>query len=237
MFWLLVWQGLSIYIGREILLVSPFSVLVRLLELGQQLTFWTAIFFSLTRIMIGFILATLTGISFAIFAARFKVIEDLLEPLILFTKATPVASIIILLLIWFSSRNLAIIVSFLMVMPIMYTNVLSGIKNTDDKLLEMAQVFKMSFGKKIRYIYLFQILPFFKAACLLGVGLSWKSGVAAEIIGIPRGSIGANLHQARIFLATPDLFAWTITIILISSLCERFFMFLLGITIKKLEDA
>jgi len=234
-FWLLVWQGLSVYIGREILLASPFSVLNRLAQLVQQLSFWTSILFSLQRIITGFLLATFIGVSLATLAARFKRVEEGLEPIVLFIKATPIASIIILLLIWFSSGNLAIVVSFLMVMPIMYTNVLSGIKNTDTKLLEMAEVFFMPRRRKIIYIYLFQVLPFFKAACLLGLSLSWKSGIAAEIIGIPRGSIGANLHQARIFLATPDIFAWTLTIILMSTLLERTFMFLLTQAINRLE--
>lgn len=234
-FWLLAWQGLSMYIGREILLVSPFSVFTRLSQLVVEATFWTSILFSIQRIMVGFFLATFSGILFATLAAKFKPIEQLLEPFVLFVKATPVASIIILLLIWISSRNLAIVVSFLMVMPIMYTNVLSGIKNTDKELLEMADIFNLSWKRKIQYIYLFQVLPFFKAACLLGLSLSFKSGIAAEIIGTPRGSIGANLHQARILLMTADLFAWTITIILISTFIERLFMFLLDVAIKKLE--
>jgi len=122
-----------------------------------------------------------------------------------------------------------------MVLPIVYTNVLSGIKSTDTKLLEMAQVFEIPMGKRILYIYISQIFPFFKAACLVGLGISWKSGIAAEVIGIPRGSIGANLHQARIFLATSDLFAWTMTIIIISTLFERIFMFLLTQAMNRLE--
>ena len=234
-FWLLVWQGLSLYVGQEILLASPFSVLNRLAQLAITSHFWTSILFSFQRIIAGFFLAAFVGILFATFAARFRFIEQLLVPLILFVNATPVASIIILLLIWFSSRPLSIIIAFLMVLPIVYTNVLSGIKNTDAKLLEMAEVFEMPWIRKVIYIYVPQVFPFFKAACLIGLGISWKSGIAAEVIGIPSGSIGANLHQARIFLATPDLFAWTFTIILISTLFERLFMFLLTGGIKKLE--
>jgi len=120
-------------------------------------------------------------------------------------------------------------------MPIIYTNILSGIKSTDIKLLEMAAVFEIPLGRRILYIYISQVLPFFKAACLIGLGLSWKAGIAAEVIGIPRGSIGFNLHQARILLATPDLFAWTFTIIIISALFERIFMFLLTQAINRLE--
>jgi len=232
---LLVWQGLSAYIGREILLASPLTVLSRLSELVVQSNFWASILFSSSRILMGFLLATFVGILFATLAARFKLIEQLLIPLIMFTNATPVASIIILLLIWFSSRNLAMVVSFLMVMPIMYTNILSGIKSTDAKLLEMAHVFSMPKRKKIFHIYLWQVLPFFKAATLIGLGISWKSGIAAEIIGIPAGSIGASLHQARIFLATADLFAWTITIIILSTIFERLFMRFLNHMTTKLE--
>ena len=234
-FWLLVWQGLSIYIGREILLASPLAVLNRLTYLIMTTHFWSSILFSFQRIVAGFFLATFIGILFATLAAKFRFIEQLLVPLILFVNATPVASIIILLLIWFSSRPLSIIISFLMVLPIIYTNVLSGIKRTDPKLLEMAEVFNISSSRKITYIYVPQVFPFFKAACLIGLGISWKSGIAAEIIGIPSGSMGASLHQARIFLATADLFAWTLTIIIISTLFERLFTCLLGHMMTRLE--
>jgi len=234
-FWLLIWQGISMYIGQEILLASPFSVLSRLSHLVIQLDFWASILSSFGRIVTGFFLATFIGVILASLAACFRLIEQALEPIILFIRATPVASIIILLLIWVSSRQLAIATSFLMVMPITYTNILTGIKSTDTKLLEMAEVFKMPMKKRVLYIYISQVLPFFKAACLIGLGLSWKAGVAAEIIGIPRGSIGAHLHQARIFLATADLFAWTFVIIVVSTLFERIFMFLLEQTINKLE--
>ena len=234
-FWLFIWQGLSMYIGREILLASPLSVLNRLGYLVITLDFWSSILFSFQRIIVGFFLATFVGIIFAALAARFRFVEQLLVPLILFVNATPVASIIIILLIWFSSRPLSIIIAFLMVLPIIYTNVLSGIKNTDDKLLEMAEVFEIPLRKRISYIYIPQVFPFFKAATLVGLGIAWKAGIAAEVIGIPSGSIGSNLHQARIFLATPDLFAWTITIIVISTLFERIFMFLLKQVMTRLE--
>ena len=234
-FWLLLWQGLSMHIGREVLLTSPFLVLRRLLELSMEFAFWSAVLFSMGRIVIGFSFATVVGVLLAGISSRFKVVEQLLEPAMLFVKATPIASIIVLLLLWFSSRNLAVIVSFLMVLPIMYTNVLGGIKNIDKSLLEMAAVFDMSIGRRIKYIYFWEVLPFFKAACLLGLGLSWKAGVAAEIIGIPTGSIGAHLHRARIFLDTPSLFAWTIAVIVLSTTFERLFMLTLDHITLKME--
>lgn len=121
-------------------------------------------------------------------------------------KAVPVASFIILILIWVPSRNLSIVISFLMVLPVIYTNVLNGIRSTDPKLLEMARVFRIPLFRRIRYIYLSQLLPFLRTGFSLSLGLCWKAGVAAEVIGIPKGSIGEKLYEAKVYLETPDLF-------------------------------
>lgn len=122
-----------------------------------------------------------------------------------------------------------------MVLPILYDNVLAGILGMDKKLLEMAQVFRVPFGRRLRYIYVSQVLPFFRAGCTIALGLCWKSGIAAEVIGMPKGSIGERLYQAKIYLDTPDLFAWTLVIILISLLFEKTFLHMIGWAVKRLE--
>ena len=233
--WLLIWQGLSMYIGQDILLVSPVSVVQRLAQLVITAGFWQSVLFSLLRITAGFLLAAVSAIFFAALAARFKRIEEFLAPAILFIKSTPVASFIILILIWVSSRNLSVVISYLMVLPIIYTNVLEGIRSADSKLLEMADVFQVPKHRRVIYIYVSQVLPFFQSACLVGLGLCWKAGVAAEVIGIPKGSIGEKLYMAKIYFAAPDLFAWTLTIIIVSLLFEKLFMLLISVLIKRLE--
>jgi len=233
--WLLIWQGLSMYIGQDILLVSPVSVIQRLSQLALTADFWLSALFSLQRIAAGFLLAVFTGITLAAASARFKLVQEFLAPAILLIKSTPVASFIILILIWVSSRNLSVVISFLMVLPVIYTNALEGIRSTDVKLLEMADVFRISKRRRFLYIYVSQVLPFFQSACLTGLGLCWKAGIAAEVIGIPKGSIGEKLYMAKIYFATPDLFAWTLTVILISLLFEKLFMFFIQVLIKRLE--
>ena len=235
--WLLIWQAFSMYIGQEILLASPLAVLLRLGQLLLESDFWQAVWFSLRRIATGFLLAMTAGVLLAALAAHARRVEELLAPIMLFVKATPVASFIILVLIWVNSRNLSVIISFLMVWPIMYTNVLAGIKATDKKLLEMADIFEIPRLKRLTHIYVSQVLPHFEAACLVGLGLCWKSGIAAEVIGIPTGSIGERLYTAKIYLATPDLFAWTLTIILLSVGFEKLFMCLLRAVIARVERA
>lgn len=224
-FWLAVWELAACVIGQEILLVSPVSVICRFFELAVTSLFWKSVIFSFFHIIGGFLLALLVGIFLAALGFAAPFVRDLAAPFIAVIKATPVASFIILILIWVSSRNLSIVISFLMVLPVIYTNILEGIHSMDSSLLEMAQVFRVPFGKRFRYIYVSQVMPFFRTACSLSLGLCWKAGVAAEVIGIPGGSIGEKLYEAKVYLETPDLFAWTLTIILLSVSFEKGFLF------------
>lgn len=224
LFWLLVWEIASLWLGQEILLVSPVAVLKRLGSLIFEASFWKTICFSLFRIIGGFFLAVLAGVLGGSIASRLPKIQELFAPLILAMKSVPVASFVILILIWVPSENLSVTISFLMVFPVIYTNVLNGIQNTDKNLLEMAQVFQVSGKNKIRYIYLSEVLPFFRAGCSVSLGLCWKAGVAAEVIGIPDGSMGERLYEAKVYLETPDLFAWTMVILIVSMIFEKIFL-------------
>lgn len=225
-FWLIVWEIMARYIGQEILLVSPVTVLLTFFKLSLTPAFWNSILFSFSRIILGFTLALMAGIILAAISSACVYIRELLKPLMAVIKATPVASFIILILIWISSRNLSIIISFLMVLPVIYSNILQGIEGTDSQLLEMACIFRISRFRRIRYIYFYQLLPYFKTACSLSLGLCWKAGVAAEVIGIPDGSIGEKLYESKIYLQTAELFAWTLTIILLSVGFEKIFLIL-----------
>lgn len=226
-FWLVVWHIASVVIDSKILLVSPVAVIMRLFELAIEPAFWQAIFYSFVRIVGGFLFALLAGCLSATLSARFSRVRELLAPLMLMIKTIPVASFIILALVWFSSKNLAIFISFLMVIPIIYTNVLNGICETDKELLEMADIFEISGIRRIRYIYIPQVMPYFRTGCTVALGMCWKAGIAAEVIGMPKGSIGDRLQQAKVYLDTPDLFAWTLVIIVVSLIFERLFQRLL----------
>lgn len=226
-FWLAVWQLGSMALGQEILLASPVSALSRLLELAVTAGFWRSVGWSAGRILGGFLLSCVLGVFCAALAARFVRVRELFSPLVAAVKAVPVASFIILALVWVPSRNLSLLISALMVFPPVYLNVLEGIIRTDQSLLEMARVFRVPFHRTLRGICLPQVLPYFRTACSLGLGLCWKAGVAAEVIGLPAGSLGERLYTAKIYLQTPDLFAWTAAIVCVSVLFEK--LFLLGV--------
>lgn len=221
---LLIWQIGAEALNQELLLVTPLKVVLRLKELMLTGDFWSSVSFSFIRILSGFFLAFLVGILLAALAGGHRLIETLLWPYVAVIKATPVASFIILCLIWLEASNLSVFISFLMVLPVVYTNILQGIKSTDKELLEMAAVFKMKLLKKLKYIYLPQIKPYLLSACTLSLGLCWKAGIAAEVIGIPDGSIGERLYEAKIYLSSQDLFAWTVVIIVVSIFFEKLFI-------------
>ena len=218
---LLVWHLAAVALGQEILLVSPIRVIQQLSVLCREMSFWQSILFTLSRITGGFLSALIMGTILGVIAARVHILEVLLWPYMAVIKASPVASFIILCLIWTSSDNLSVIISFLIVLPVVYTNILQGMKATDKKMLEMASVYKLSTWKSIKYIYIPALKPYFTAACSIAVGMSWKSGTAAEVIGIPGGSIGEKLYKAKVYLSSADLLAWTLVIIVISVLCEK----------------
>lgn len=226
-FWLLLWEGFSRWFGHSILLAPPSAVLVTLGGLIGSLDFWQTILFSSLRIILGFLLALLVGIIFAIGSYNSRIIKELLSPLMKTIQAMPVASFIILALIWIKAKNLSVLASFLMVMPLIYSNVAKGLEAADEKLLQMAEIFRLGRNKKILAIYLPAVMPYFISAVSVGVGLGWKAGIAAEVIGIPNGSIGERLYEAKLYLMTRELFAWTIVIIIISILFEKVVMLLI----------
>lgn len=233
-FWLLVWHIVSVVVGSDIILVSPLRVVETLFSVIRDPAFLSTVGYSFVRITGGFFAAMLLGVLLGWVSSRLWIVETLLRPITVVIKATPVASFIILVLLWFSSRNLSIIISMLMVFPVIYLNTLEGIKSTDRKLIEMAKVFRMPLLKRILYIYLPSVIPFFVSACSVSLGLCWKSGIAAEVIGIPDGSIGELLYSAKIYLQTAELLAWTVIIVVISILFEKLFMALLKWIVKKL---
>ena len=230
-FWLLVWEIAALWVDQPILLVTPIAAIRRLFVLVQEAAFWQSVLFSVGHILTGFALSAVFGVALAALAYRFRIVRELLAPLSAAVKAIPVASFVILVLLWVSSRDLSIIISILIGFPVIYANTLMGLDSTDRKLIEMAKVFRIPFVTQLRAIYLYQVLPFLRSGLAVAIGLCWKSGVAAEVIGIPRGSIGEKLYKAKVYLETPDLFCWTLVIVLLSIACEK----LLGLLMNMVE--
>ena len=232
---LLLWQAGAVLLDLPLLLVPPLEVLKRLLTLVQEADFWRTLLFSFSRIVLGFAIAFALGCLLGVLSGKWPLLETLLWPYVITIKTVPVASFIILSLFFLSARRLSTFISFLMVFPVIYSNVLEGIRSTDRELLEMGQVFRIPWGRRLGYIYLPHLKPFLSSACSVALGMSWKSGVAAEVIGVASGSIGEKLYESKIYFMTEDLLAWTVVIVLISVLFEKLFLRLMKAAFDRWE--
>lgn len=236
-FWLVVWQIAAVVINQDIVLTSPIQTIQTLFSLAQLREFWVSIGLSLLRIFAGGALAFTAGSLLAFLSFKYKLIKILFEPLISTIKSIPVASFVILLLIWVRTPYLSISISFLMALPIIYIAVLEGLLSTDQQLIEMADVYQIHGWHRIKAIYLSQLMPSLKTATSLAMGFCWKSGIAAEVIGLPTFSIGEHLYNAKVYLDTPALFAWTLVVIVMSALGEKIVMRLVSWVAARLEKS
>ncbi len=226
LFWVLAWYAIALLVDNQILLVTPWSALVALVEGIVTPSFWQIVGMSLLRIGAGFLSGMLVAILLAILSFRFGILEELLRPVLTVLKTIPVVSFVVLLLIWWGAAFLSVAISFLVVLPNIYVNVLEGLKSTPVSLLEMAKVFKLPFHNRFFYIYRPALRPFLLSALQISLGMCWKSGVAAEVIGTPVHSIGEQLYLSKIHLNTAGIFAWTAVVILLSILFEKGVLFL-----------
>ena len=224
-FWVAVWQIAAMIVGQELLIPAPYFVLKRLIELGATALFWQSAVGTMLRIFMGFLLGVVLGSLIGVCTVSFPVADMLLSPMVRIIRATPVASFIVLMLLWVRTGFLPSLISALMVLPVLWGNVTRGIRETDPLLLEMGMSYDFGFWKQKRLIYIPSVLPYFTSGCKTALGLAWKSGVAAEVLCLPKQAIGTQVYYSKIYLETPSLFAWTVVVIVLSFFVESVLVF------------
>ena len=222
--WLAIWEIVSLFVHNNILIVGPFDVVITLIHKCGQIDFYKSIGMSMLRIIGGFITGLVLGVVLGILSWKIKFVEDFLNPVMSFIKAAPVASFVVLFLIWWHSNILAFAICVCVSLPQIYISVLQGFKATDKKIIEVGKVFNFSTVDKINYIYRPYMASYLEGALKIAVGLSFKAGVAAEVIGTPENSIGNELYFSKIYLDTAGVLAWTAVIIVLSVICEKIFL-------------
>lgn len=218
---ILLWQLLAMKLDQKLLLATPVDVAKTLGVLVKSQEFYSAVAYSMGRILFGLLIGAAVGTACALLAGRWHFMEVLFWPYFSAMKATPVASVVILCLVWLSGRRLSVFIVFLVVTPVIYTNILAGIKNLDLKMKDMARVFGINGLRRLLYVYLPELKTYIIAAFALATGMAFKAGIAAEVIGTPGGSVGKMLYNAKVYLETPELFAWTLVIIVLSVVVEQ----------------
>lgn len=218
--WLAVWEAASRIVNNGILLAGPVKVFKCLMIKIFESAFWLSILKSFSNIAYGFLLGVIFGTVLAVLSYKSRIIKEFLSPFMAFIKATPVASFIVLFLIWWSSARLSVAISACVVLPQIYVGMLQGLENIDGRMLKMADCFGFGSIDRIHYIYRPGIRPYMEGAVKVAAAMAWKSGIAAEVIGTPDGSIGEKLYMSKIFLETESVLAWTVVIIVLSVISE-----------------
>ncbi len=226
-FWLAIWQLLDVIIDNRLVLAGPIRVAQALVEQIGQPDFWVICGASFGRIALGFLLSFVVGFLLALMSCRHRLFRDFVDPIISLLRTIPVASFIILLLIWVGNQALTVFLAFFIVLPLIYTNMVTGFESVDRQMLEMARVYKLSRWRTFLYIYRPAFMPLLMSSTKISLGMTWKSGIMAEVLATPKPSIGKEMATARTFLDTPDLLAWTVVVMVLSFLFEKAFMELL----------
>lgn len=219
--WLAIWAGAATAVGQSLLLPSPLQTGRALVTLAGQAAFWQSALASVLRVSLGFVIGMVSGTLLAVLTSRWAWARDFFSPMLAVIKATPVASFIVLALVWIRTNGVPVFATLLVVVPVVWANVSTGIAKTAPDLLEMARAFSMGPWRTVRHVYWPSVQPYFDAAVTTGMGMAWKAGVAAEVIATPRMSLGGKLYDAKIYLDTPALFASTAVVILLSILLEK----------------
>lgn len=220
-FWVAVWYLAALWVNNPLLLPTPVDVLRRLGELAITASFWQITFTSIGRILLGVVSGVALGVGLAVLTSISRIAEMLVAPAMTAMQATPVASFAILVLIWVDRDFVPVLICAMMVLPVIHGSVSTGIRMTDPKLLEMAKVSRLPKLRILRRIYVPSVMPFFRTSSVSALSLGWKAGIAAEVLTVPKASIGRMLSEGKLYVMTEDMFAWTVTIVVLSLLLQR----------------
>lgn len=226
-FWTAVWYLAAGALDNPLLLPSPLQVLRCLGSMMAKAAFWQTAAVSIGRILLGVVSAVVLGTVLAVLTSRSRLLNTLIAPAMTAMQATPVASFTILVLIWVDRDFVPVLICGMMGLPIVWNSVGSGIRLTDSQLLEMAQVYRLPKFQTLRRIWVPSVMPFFRTACVSSLGLGWKAGIAAEVLTVPKRSIGRMISESKLYLLTEELFAWTLAVIVLSLLLQRIMLRLL----------
>lgn len=216
-----VWAIAAGAVGKAIILPGPQATVQVLINLLGRADFWRHLGATMVRGLGGFILSYLAGTAVGMAIGLGDTFDTLFRPLLVTVRSTPVMALILLALIWFRSGMVAVFVTFLAVFPIVAQNIGDGIRNVDRQLVEMARVYRVSPVRTLTGLYVPAVLPYMAAAATAGLGLTWKVMISAEVLASPRWGIGTRMEEARVFLNTPEMFAWTVVVILIGFLFDQ----------------
>ena len=152
---------------------------------------------SLSRVLKGYAIAAVLGISIGSAMGMWRLAYDLIHPLVTAVRQIPVIAWIPLVILWCGIGELSkiVVIAIAAFFPITL-NTLAGFHSLPDGYLEVARLYRLGVGETFRKVYLPHALPQILVGLKLGLGSSWMAVVAAELIAASSG-IGYRLSYSR----------------------------------------
>lgn len=216
----LLWQLVALIVARPLLLPAPLEVLKRIAELLTLSTTWITALTTLARIVIGFAAGALIGIVLGVLSAKSSLCRWLFGPIRQIIKSTPVTSFILILIVLMASTAVPMVISGIMVIPMLWSAVQTGIDELDFGLSEVGKIYFKPF-RAVVHIVIPQLMPTVLSTGATAWGFAWKSAIAAEILAFPINAIGRELYLSKLYVEMTDLFAWTVLAVLFSVITEQ----------------
>jgi len=217
---ILVWFVAAKLVNSSLILPFPKEVFLLMIKLLSTASFWRNFLFTFLRILAAFFLTLIFGVLLGILSAEFKFIEDFLKLPLAMVRATPVVALILIMIFWFPSNIIPIVICLLMTLPIMITAVKTGILNTKPEMIFFAKSRNFNRFMTLRFVKLPNARINFLEGALQCFSLSWKVVIAGEVLCLPRNAIGSRIHFSQIHLETGDVIANTILLVIISFIME-----------------
>lgn len=226
-FWILIWEAVALFVSRDnelmlLILPKPITVFRRWLEIAFTYDFICAVLMTILRVFYGFLIGIIIGFVSGIFTHISKIADAIFSPVLKIIRAVPVVAIILILYVFFESTTLPIVIVVLMVLPLIWQTTHDGLNNVDKKYIEFAQVYNIPSYKTIFGVKLPCIFNVLITSIVNSLGLAWKSGVAAEVICATETSIGFIISKGKSGINNDEVFAATLTIIIVSIIIEYF---------------
>ncbi len=214
-----LWWLLSLSIPHYIL-PGPVRVWEALKLIAGNGDLWANLGITLWRVTVGFVFASVIGLPFGIVLGASQRVGEFFEPVIPVLNTVSSAIWAIFAIIWFGiSNGTTIFVVFMTAMPLIITNVWQGTRAVNADFIELARVCRLPNWKVMTKIYLPSILPYFFSGARLAFGFSWRVSLVAETIGSSSG-VGYRLRQAADLIRTDQVFAWTLTLVIMMAVIE-----------------
>lgn len=217
----ILWAVLAFFTKSALILPGPLEVCSKLGNLFIEKKFWISLYATFLRCLISFFLSLGIGLFFGITFSFFPLFKTFMSFAFSIIKVTPVVSFILIAIFWFKTNTVPYFIATLMILPILTAGFTTAINSVDKDLLEMAKVYALHNKQKIFSIYLPTIIPLVKNPMLTAFSQTWKIVLAAEILCLPKNGIGSSLYEAKMHLETAEVFALTVSVIVVCFVLEN----------------